>query len=611
MIIQQRTINNNKKWQFFCQNWSMPTLSKMVFRYWYLTLCILLITASGFCFEFAPLNPDFVSHLDNLINGREQLQITEYGHPLGHIPSPVDLSHIDRLNRYFDQSVQYPAKYDLRTTGKLTPVRDQGNCGDCWAFATYSSLESYLMPYENWYFSEDDLNNNHGFDPPPCNGGNSYMSMAYLSRYSGPINEVGTTAQVQKHVQKVEYIPRTNYTFNEIKQAVMTYGAIDTSIAWYNSAYKSSNSSYYYNGTGKTNHDVAIVGWDDTYSKSNFITTPQNDGAFIIRNSWGAGWGDGGYFYMSYYDTYAGNNCWAFDNAESPTNYSTIYQYDPLGWVSSLGSKPSSSTGWGANIFTATSSESLKAVSFYALSSNSTYEIDIYSNVTAGMPTSGTLTLTQSGTLSNVGYVTIPLSQPVSLTTGALFSVAIKFVTPGYNYPVPVEKPMANYSSKATYNPGESFFSSNGLSWNEISNSTNKSNVCIKAFAGQVHIAAQVDNCTPDIKANGQDGPITVSSGTPVSITASLSPGNENGKLADWWFVYSSRAGWYSLNSNGWTPGINLLAQYPLLSISPVEIYSSTLPVGDYAFYFLVDMNPNGIVDSPFYYDFVQVHVVN
>jgi hypothetical protein len=116
----------------------------------------------------------------------------------------------------------------------------------------------------------------------------------------------------------------------------------------------------------------------------------------------------------------------------------------------------------------------------------------------------------------------------------------------------------------------------------------------------------------PDIKANGQDGLITVSSGTPVSITASLAPGNENGKLADWWLAYySSLAGWYSLNSNGWTPGINLLAQYPLFIISPVEIYSASLPVGDYAFYFLVDMSTNGIVDSPFYYDFVQVHVVN
>ena len=383
----------------------------------------------------------------------------------------------------------------------------------------------------------------------------------------------------------------------------MTTGAVDTEMGWYDSSYKSSNNSYYFNGSGKINHDVVIVGWDDTYSKSNFITTPPNDGAFIIRNSFGVDWGDGGYFYMSYYDTYAGNNCWAFDNAESPNNFSTIYQYDPLGWVSSMGSTPSSSTGWGANIFTATSSEPLKAVSFYAVSSNLTYEIDIYSNVTVNMPTSGTLAVSQSGTLLNVGYVTIPLNKTVSLTTGMLFSVVVKFVTPGYNYPVPVEKPQANYSSKATYSPGESFFSAMEQSWNEISNSTQKSNVCIKAFAGQP------DNCTPYIKANKQDGPITVSSNNPVSITASLAPGNENGKNADWWIAASTPWGIYSLTSSGWSSGINMLFQYPLLSVSPVEILNGTLPAGDYAFYFGVDMSPNAVLDSPLYFDFVQVHV--
>ncbi|MCX5881285.1 MAG: M20/M25/M40 family metallo-hydrolase [Deltaproteobacteria bacterium] len=51
------------------------------------------------------------------------------------------------------------------------------------------------------------------------------------------------------------------------------------------------------------------------------------------------------------------------------------------------------------------------------------------------------------------------------------------------------------------------------------------------------------------------------------------------------------------------------MTQYPLFSVSPVEIYSASLSAGDYAFYFLVYMNPNAIVDSPYYYDFVQVHV--
>jgi C1A family cysteine protease len=50
------------------------------------------------------------------------------------------------------------------------------------------------------------------------------------------------------------------------------------------------------------NHGVSIVGWDDSFSRENFPVSnqPDGDGAWIVRNSWGPGWGDGGYFYMSY-----------------------------------------------------------------------------------------------------------------------------------------------------------------------------------------------------------------------------------------------------------------------------------------------------------------------
>jgi len=116
----------------------------------------------------------------------------------------------------------------------------------------------------------------------------------------------------------------------------------------------------------------------------------------------------------------------------------------------------------------------------------------------------------------------------------------------------------------------------------------------------------------PDIKANGQDGRITVSTGTPVLITASLAPGDQNGKLADWWLVENSPLGIYSFTSSGWSPGISVLFQYPLVSMSPVvNIYNVSLPAGDYAYYFGVDMSPNGILDSPLYYDVIEVNVVD
>jgi hypothetical protein len=115
----------------------------------------------------------------------------------------------------------------------------------------------------------------------------------------------------------------------------------------------------------------------------------------------------------------------------------------------------------------------------------------------------------------------------------------------------------------------------------------------------------------PNIKANGQEGSVTVSVNTPVSITASLVPGNKDGKSADWWLALSTPTGWYSLTSNGWAPGINLLATTPLFNIPPVEIINGYPPVGDYTFYIVVDMSPNGFVDSPVYYDQVQVHVID
>ena len=75
--------------------------------------------------------------------------------------------------------------------------------------------------------------------------------------------------------------------------------------------------------------------------------------------------------------------------------------------------------------------------------------------------------------------------------------------------------------------------------------------------------------------------------------------------------MYSSPLGLYSLTSNAWSSGIKPLATFPLFSITPVEIYNGYLPVGDYDFYFGVDISPNGVLDSPLYYDFVQVHVIN
>lgn len=76
-----------------------------------------------------------------------------------------------------------------------------------------------------------------------------------------------------------------------------------------------------------------IIGWDDNYSRSNFNTPLEGDGAFICQNSWGDGFGENGIFYVSYYDTNIGTHNVAYTRVDDVHNYDHIYQSDLCGWV--------------------------------------------------------------------------------------------------------------------------------------------------------------------------------------------------------------------------------------------------------------------------------------
>jgi hypothetical protein len=241
-----------------------------------------------------------------------------------------------------------------------------------------------------------------------------------------------------------------------------------------------------------SDHAVTIVGWNDSFSKNNFSTTPPGDGAFIIKNSWGttsADWGnvnnDNGYFYVSYYDSNIGYDKNTLFTAENSNDYTNIYQYDPLGWTQQINtSQTNPTTGWGANIFTAKSNEVLKAVSFYTTDLNCNYVINIYNNTGSNPISQAGPALTQSGTIPNAGYHTVPLNSGVQLNAGQKFSVVLELINPVYNYPIAVEMPISDYSSQAKANASESFVSSDGNTWTDITTEPGYSNtnVCIKAF---------------------------------------------------------------------------------------------------------------------------------
>ncbi len=362
-------------------------------------------------------------------------------------------------------------------------------------------MESNILPSETLALSENHLKNNHGFDWGHCDGGNSMMSMAYLARWQGPVyktddpyntssNTSPSGLSPRKHVQEVLLLPpRASAKDNDnIKWALTTYGAVYANMHWDDATYNSITHAFYYSGSASTNHGVVIVGWDDNYSKNNFNSPPPGNGAFIVRNNWGESWGESGYFYISYYDSaFAMKDTSAvFVKPEPTSNYSHIYEYDPLGWVSSIGYYNSS--GWFTNIFTAQASEGIKAVSFYAASPGSTYTVKVYKNV-GNSPIDGTLALTQSGTLSVAGYHTIPLTTNVPVTNGQKFSVVVQINTPNYNNPIPIEYNMSNYSSSATASPGQSYISSDGISWTDTTTYWDPTaNVCLKTFGSYTGI---------------------------------------------------------------------------------------------------------------------------
>ncbi len=119
---------------------------------------------------------------------------------------------------------------------------------------------------------------------------------------------------------------------------------------------------------------------------------------------------------------------------------------------------------------------------------------------------------------------------------------------------------------------------------------------------------------SPDIKANGQDGPITIPTTTPLAISVNLNPASYAGQDADWWVAESTPSGsfnYYDLGAGSMTPGLLPTYQGALFGLGSTSLPNpSNLTVGAHTFYFAVDLNMNGSLDmDSMYFDAVRVNV--
>ena len=391
----------------------------------------------------------------------------------------------------------FPSYYSLIDDNYVTSVKNQQTSGNCWAFTAIATLESCILKAsgDNLDLSEEHMKNmielysDYGWAMDTNNGGYDNMPWGYYVSWLGPVLESDDLTDDKStlsplldsfmHVQNIQFLKRESYTDNDaIKEALMKYGAVGTGI-YYDDSYRYGNSYYYY-GSSYGNHAVTIVGWDDNYSRNNFYSMPQGNGAWIAKNSWGSEWGKDGYFYVSYYDTVfakVGDEAGSYTFILNDTiKLDKNYQYDIAGMTDYFYN--SSSTVWYKNIFTATDNEFIAAASTY-FEKATNWDLSVYVN--------NVLKANKTG-FSKAGYYTIYLDNFVPLKIGDVFEIVFKINVDGEaGFPISESFSL----NKQVYSINTSFLSYDGVNWKDLydlkwdysTHSYSSQVACIKAFS--------------------------------------------------------------------------------------------------------------------------------
>lgn len=428
--------------------------------------------------------------------------------------------------------------FDPRRDGTLSlPIRDQGSEATCWstaamACAELNGLKTGLLSgtpnLSEWhleYFARKgfvDTLGNTGRDhhtEKVLRGGNPYLSVMTLACWVGPADETDTGTPYEEldartelpdeiamademHLENAYWLAMAGpEDWAVLKEQIQSQGSAVLCFNYDPSCYNAEHFSYYNpNAASSTNHEVTVVGWDDNFPASYFTETPIDPatgapaaGAWLCRNSLGDGWGDGGYFWLSYYDGVLRSSTAAVFDFGSADNYDNNYQYDGCAVYTHV--LQSNVTGY-ANVFTAAANEGgyeqLQAVSTYSYCPGVEYTVSVYTDLAdLSEPDSGLLAASARGVFDYAGFHTVKLDTPVDLYEGQIFAVVFQVSAQVWTdsetgeektaVSIPTCSTNSAWASVNSCTEGESFVLFASGNWTDISLAKG-SNVRIKAY---------------------------------------------------------------------------------------------------------------------------------
>jgi C1A family cysteine protease len=405
----------------------------------------------------------------------------------GYIPPPMDMSHLTGQHMPGNGVLQaLPSSYDWRDNNGVTAVKNQGACGSCFAFASVGNLEARMRVEGEGDFDFSENNAKEcTYRPTSCGGGNFY-DVINLFTQKGTVLEAcdpyvpsnvscNATCPYQKTVLDWRIISGNAVANTEVlKQYIYDYGPVYTAMYAGSSALTMVDSNYvyaptdawgdelsaydgsytlYYAGSESPNHAVLIVGWDDT------LTHAGGSGGWIVKNSWGSSWGDGGYFYIAYGSAQIGTASAFVYEWQDYDSDGTVWYYDDGGLGGYFGNGV---TAWGLDKFLADADTSVTRVEFWT--TDVTTDVDVYIYDSFDGSTLGTLLASKENlAFSEAGYHSVALDAPIAVDNGDEVVAVARITNQSFDKPIPLD-------SSSPIETGRTYVSLTGASgsWTEV-----------------------------------------------------------------------------------------------------------------------------------------------